>query len=91
MCENKGQDAFGVFGSYLGVGLQRTDHRNQGTGGADLTSVLPLCCNWPSFAGSGICALKRNCASSSLFLGSPAWAPPLPPEGEATLTYSFFF
>lgn len=38
MCENKGQDAFnqfGVFGSYLGVGLQPADHRNQGKGGAD--------------------------------------------------------
>lgn len=45
--------SFGVFGSYLGVGLQPADHRNQGKGGADFSLLMcfPFAVSGPVLLG----------------------------------------
>lgn len=45
--------SLGAFGSYLGVGLQPADHRNQGKGGADFSLLMcfPFAVSGPVLLG----------------------------------------
>ena len=71
MWENKKQNGFnhvGVFGSFLGDGLQSADHRHQAKGGAD-SSLLT--CFLSAVIGPVLLGLEEQ-RPPYLFLESPA-------------------